>query len=149
MAFHTTEVEHWRHLFLGVLGHDLRGPLNAILLTSHLLSRVSTEEPALRYATSLIRSGTRMKALLDDLLDYSRTSLGLGIAIHRVPVDLAAACGEELDLLRSALPGHSIDYRVEGGLQGDFDALWSLLWERVKFLSSAVKKRCFRVVVEL
>ena len=122
VAFYTAEVERWRHLFLGVLGHDLRSPLNAILLTSQLLSRLAADEPATRYTARLVRSGERMKALLDDLLDFSRASLGLGLAIRRAPTDLAAACGEEVELLRAALPGHLIDYEVEGRPQGDFDA---------------------------
>ena len=28
------EVERWRNIFLGVLGHDLRSPLGAIVMTS-------------------------------------------------------------------------------------------------------------------
>jgi signal transduction histidine kinase len=62
-----------------------------------------------------------MKALLDDLLDYNQVSLGLGLALHRAPVDLAAACEEEVELLRAALPGHPIGYQVEGRAQGGFD----------------------------
>ena len=31
VAFHASESERWRCIFLGVLGHDLRGPLNAML----------------------------------------------------------------------------------------------------------------------
>jgi signal transduction histidine kinase len=121
VAHFAAEVDRWRHLFLGVLGHDLRSPLNAILLTAQLLSKLASDAPVTRYTQSLIRSGERMKALLDDLLDYSRVSLGLGLAIHRVPVDLAAACEEEVELLRAALPGHSVGYEVEGCAQGDFD----------------------------
>jgi signal transduction histidine kinase len=117
----TTEVDRWRHMFLGVLGHDLRSPLNTILLTSQLLSRLSPDAPVTQYTARLMRSGERMRALLDDLLDYSRGSLGLGIAIHRAPVDLAAVCNEEIDLLRSALPGRSLDFETEGPVQGSFD----------------------------
>lgn len=43
VAFFTAEVDRWRHVFLGALGHDLRGPLNAILLTSELLARMSKD----------------------------------------------------------------------------------------------------------
>ena len=121
VALFSTEVDRWRHVFLGVLGHDLRSPLNAILLTSQLLSRLSSDAPVTKHTERLIRNGERMKALLDDLLDYSRGSLGLGIPIHRAPVDLAAVCDEEIDLLRSALPGCSLDFETEGPVQGRFD----------------------------
>jgi len=121
VAHFTTEADRWRHMFLGVLGHDLRSPLNTILMTAQLLARLSSDAPVTQHTARLIRSGERMKALLDDLLDYNRGSLGLGIAVHRAPVDLAAACEEELDLLSSALPGHSIDFEAEGPVQGRFD----------------------------
>ena len=79
----SAEAERWRNIFLAVLGHDLRGPLNAVLLTAELLSRIGSGEPTTEYTARLIRSGKRMKALLDSLLDYSRSSLGRGIAIQR------------------------------------------------------------------
>ena len=63
-----------------------------------------------------------MKDLLDSLLDYSRSSLGHGIAIRRSRVDLAAACEEELAVLRAALPGRQIDLVVTGATEGEFDA---------------------------
>jgi len=115
------EVDRWRHVFLGVLGHDLRGPLNAILLTAEVLARMTTEAPLGDHTRRLIQSGKRMTVLLDDLLDFSRASLGLGIAIARAPVDLAAACGEEVDLLRAALPHVEIEYDAAGDTSGNFD----------------------------
>ena len=121
VAHFAAEVDRWRHVFLGVLGHDLRGPLNAILLTAELLSRMTTEAPLGNHALRLIQSGKRMKVLLDDLLDFSRASLGLGIAINRAPVDLAAACVEEIDLLRAALPHVEIDCNIAGDTFGSFD----------------------------
>jgi hypothetical protein len=36
-----------------------------------------------------------MKHLLDDLLDYSRASLELGIPVAPARMDLAVACGQE------------------------------------------------------
>lgn len=65
----SAEAERWRNIFLAVLGHDLRGPLNAVLLTAELLSRIGSGEPTTEYTARLIRSGKRMKALLDSLLD--------------------------------------------------------------------------------
>ncbi|MDB5828385.1 MAG: histidine kinase [Variovorax sp.] len=121
VAFYTAEVDRWRHVFLGVLGHDLRGPLNAILLTSELLSRMTTREPLSRHTMRLIQSGKRMKTLLDDLLDFSRASLGLGIGVRRMTADLAGPCEEEVDVLRAALPDTPISFDVEGDTSGTFD----------------------------
>lgn len=121
-AHFTAELDRMRHVFLGILGHDLRGPLNAILLTSQVLLKLASSEPLQQQTSRLIRSGERMKGLLDDLLDYSRFSLGVGIDMERVAVDLASACREEIDILRSAWPQHTISFEATGHTLGSFDA---------------------------
>lgn len=118
----TRESERWRNVFLGVLGHDLRGPLNAILLTSQLLSQLTDGTPARDVTMRLTRGGERMKQLLDDLLDYSRSSLNLGIPIVQAKMDLAVTCREEVDLQRVAWPGRSIELVSEGPMEGLWDA---------------------------
>ena len=122
VAHFSVEAERWRNIFLAVLGHDLRGPLNAVLLTAELLSRLGSGAPLTEYTERLIRSGKRMRDLLDSLLDYSRSSLGRGIAIHRSPVDLANQCEEELHVLRAALPGRRIELTATGSVEGTFDS---------------------------
>src|SRR5690606_39728559 len=117
-----SEVDRWRALLLGVLGHDLRGPLNAVLLTSRVISALSADTPVSQHTEKLIRSGERMKHLLDDLLDYTRTSLNVGTRITPEPVDLAAVCREEIELLCSALPAVMIEFATEGATQGSWDA---------------------------
>jgi signal transduction histidine kinase len=121
VAFFTAEVDRWRHVFLGVLGHDLRGPLNAILLTTEMLSRMTGDAPLSKHTLRLIQSGRRMKSLLDDLLDFSRSSLGLGLVVRRTEIDLAPACVEEVEILRTALPQCPIEFHVDGDSVGHFD----------------------------
>ena len=69
-----------------------------------------------------MRSGERMRHLLDDLLDYNRSSLDIGIRVSRKPTDLATVCQDEIDLLRTALPTSAIDFAAEGDTQGSWDA---------------------------
>lgn len=115
------ETEQLRNVFLGVLGHDLRGPLNAILLTAELISKKTQHQP-LSEVDVLIRSGRRMASLLDTLLQYNRTALGGGMTIHRSATDLAQACVCEVELLRAAHPASHIQLDVQGDCTGDFDA---------------------------
>jgi hypothetical protein len=42
-------------------------------------------------AGRLIRSGASMQALLDDLVDFNRTNLGVGLNVRPAHVDLAGA----------------------------------------------------------
>lgn len=120
--FFTVETERWRNVFLGVLGHDLRGPLNAILLTSRLLAQMNDGTPVNDVITRLIRGGERMRQLLDDLLDYNRGSLDLGIPVTPAITDLALTCQEEIELQRVAWPDNVIDLVSEGPTQGMWDA---------------------------
>lgn len=66
-----------------MLGHELRGPLDAVLLTAQLLQRLPEGTPPGPYVERMTRGGERMKALLDDLLDHNRAALGFGIAVNR------------------------------------------------------------------
>lgn len=120
--YFTSEVDRWRAVFLGVLGHDLRGPLNAVLLTSQLISAMSAGTPVSQHTEKLMRSGERMRQLLDDLLDYNRTSLDIGIRVTPEPVDLATVCRQEIELLRAALPASTIEFATEGVTLGSWDA---------------------------
>lgn len=122
VEYYSAEMDQLRNVFLGVLGHDLRSPLNAVLLTSELISKLSTEPAIARHLGVLIRSGRRMSALLDTLLHYNRSALGRGIAIHRARIDLGREGEAELELLRAALPDAVLTLACEGDLVGEVDA---------------------------
>ncbi|WP_457425908.1 ATP-binding protein [Roseateles sp. P5_E7] len=122
VQFFASETERWRSVFLGVLGHDLRGPLNAILLTSQLVSRLNDGTPTSKLAERLINGGERMKHLLDDLLDFSKASLGIGIPVLPANTNLARVCEEEIELQRAAWPAHTIELEQQGETQGLWDA---------------------------
>jgi signal transduction histidine kinase len=91
-------------------------------LTSRLLSPLSDAAPVSDVTARLIRGGERMRQLLDDLLDYSRASLDLGIPVAPASTDLAAACPEEIELQRVAWPDNAIELRSEGETRGLWDA---------------------------
>jgi signal transduction histidine kinase len=120
--YFTTEVDRWRAVFLGVLGHELRGPLNAILLTSKLVAALSAGTPINEHTSRLLHSGERMRLLLDDLLDYNRASLDIGIRVSRMPIDLAAVCREEIEELRAAQPNATIEFAAADPTKGSWDA---------------------------
>lgn len=121
VAFHEAELERWRQIFLGVLGHDLRGPLNAISLAGRLITLQAS--PAISaHAATLMHGVERMTALLDSLLELNRAGLGQPMALRREPSDLYEACTAEVELLRTAFPGATIDLKAQGDARGAFDA---------------------------
>ena len=118
--FHA-QVEQSRNLFLGMLGHDMRTPLNAIVATASLLTALNAGEKVSTAAARLIRSGASMRVLLDDLVDFNRTHLGLGIKVVRTDIDLAEELGGEVEQLRSVYPDRRIDFAVTGDAVGYCD----------------------------
>ena len=114
-------VESWRNVFLGALGHDLRGPLTAVVGTAELLVDSTKGTPHARQAERILNGGVQLSRLVDGLLDYSKSTLGAGMALHRAPCDLGAAVTEEVELLRTTLRGVPITLRVASDACGQFD----------------------------
>lgn len=119
--FHRT-VEGYRNLLLGMLGHDMRTPLNAIVITASYLSALNAGEEVSEAAARLIRSGASMQALLEDLTDFNRTNLGLGLKVDPSEIDLAKAAEDELEQLRAAHPDRQIEFAASGDTRGRWDA---------------------------
>lgn len=114
-------VESWRQVFLGALGHDLRGPLSAVIGTADLLVERTRDTPHARQAERILSGGVQLSRLVDGLLDYSKSTLGGGMKLQRVACDLGEAIAEEIELLRAGLPEASIALQVEGQVRGAFD----------------------------
>lgn len=123
IRFFSTQVDQSRNLSLGMLGHDMRNPLNTILMTAKYLAALNAGDGVSDAASCLIRSGASMKALLDDLTDFNRTKLGLGINVVRADLDLAAPFADELEQLRGAHPGRQIEWEIVGDNRGVWDGL--------------------------
>jgi signal transduction histidine kinase len=120
--FHA-EVERARNLLLGTLGHDMRSPLGTILATASYLRALNAGEQVSDAAARVMRSGESMQALLNDLLDFSRTNLGVGIKVVPSDIDLAVPVADESDQLRGAHPHRRIELTVTGDCRGQWDGL--------------------------
>jgi signal transduction histidine kinase len=115
------QIEQNRNLLLGMLGHDMRSPLQAIQVTASWLALLNAGEQVSKAADRLIRSGARMQGLLDDLTEFNRSKLGLGINVTTTKVNLAEVLADEVDELRAIHPDRQIELDVSGDSQGDWD----------------------------
>ena len=68
--------------FVAVLGHDLRNPLSAVQAGAKMLLGLGLDKRAANIATVIDRSAARMTGLIDDVLDFTRTRLGGGLAVN-------------------------------------------------------------------
>lgn len=119
--FFIVQVDQARNLLLGMLGHDMRSPLQTVQITATYLAALNAGESISVAASRLIRSGARMQALLDDMVEFNRTRLGLGINIAPANVDLAQLFAEELDQLRVVHPDRQVDLDVADECTGVWD----------------------------
>lgn len=112
----------FRERFIGILGHDLRGPLSAIRIGAEVLLRSEALPDVLRRPVNrILDATTRMGRMVSDVLDFTRGRLAGGIPISPRPADLRALVkhvAEEVELSR---PGAEIQVTGAGDLQGEWD----------------------------
>jgi phosphoserine phosphatase RsbU/P len=79
----------YRDRFFGMLGHDLRGPINAISLSAELL--IKNEERSaedLRYISRILKSCERLDHMVRDIIDFTRGRFGEPMPITRARADV-------------------------------------------------------------
>ncbi|HEY0504669.1 MAG TPA: sensor histidine kinase [Lysobacter sp.] len=123
VAEFSREVESWRQVFLGALGHDLRGPLSVVLCNAEVLAMAELDSQPANQVARIVRGAAHMRALLDELLDYSKSQLGMEMALRRSPCDLAEELRDEVDSLRTILPNASLKFIADGPVEGEFDCV--------------------------
>jgi signal transduction histidine kinase len=121
VSFFSDKVNEARNLLLGTLGHDMRTPLQAILMTATYLGQLNAGEDVSEAAARLISSGARMQGLLDELVEFNRHNLGTGLRVSPTNVDVAKLFADELQELRAAYPGHDFLLQVTGDTEGNWD----------------------------
>ncbi|MEO8035935.1 MAG: GAF domain-containing sensor histidine kinase [Acidobacteriota bacterium] len=111
-----------RERLMGILGHDLRTPLTAILLGStDLLQHEELGESAERTVVGIVSSARRAGRMISDLLDFTRARLGGGIPVQRVETDLLAVSRKVVSELAAAHPGREIKVTSSGVTHGSWD----------------------------
>jgi len=114
--------EHYRDQSLGILGHDLRNPLAAIITGSTLLvGSEKLNDKSVRIATRMLNSANRMNRMIGDLLDLTRTRFGNLIPVVRVTMDLAPLCRQVVAELEGLRPSGGLEFIETGDLRGEWD----------------------------
>jgi signal transduction histidine kinase len=111
-----------REQFLAILGHDLRNPIAAILMSAKLLTNMEgiTEKHA-GVAARIIISAERMNRMVSDLLDLTRSRLGAGIPITAKPMDLSRVCRQVIAEVEVIHPDCSLRFESLGDMRGEWD----------------------------
>lgn len=109
-------------MLVGIVSHDLRNPLNVILLNTEVLRRSALPPPLMR-SVGRIQEACRMSlALIRDLLDFTQARLGSGIRIRPAPGDLMAIVSSAVEELESLNPARRVRVQTSGDGAGQWDA---------------------------
>ncbi|HEX8441628.1 PAS domain-containing sensor histidine kinase [Archangium sp.] len=116
------QAAEFRERFLGIVSHDLRNPLNAILLSVNVLMRSDGVVPQhLKTVRRIATSAERMGRMIADLLDFTRGRLGGGIPISPRPAHLRSICRQVLEELEAGNPQRKFRLSTKGDFQGEWD----------------------------
>jgi hypothetical protein len=114
---YTSHVSVSRDMFLAVLGHDLRAPLQSIAMGGLLIGSPRLQDAErVEVAGRVTRAAKTMDGLITDVLEFTRSRLGLGIPIERSECNLRDACEETLDVVRAGNPGCEFTHELSGDL---------------------------------
>jgi PAS domain S-box-containing protein len=113
----------FRERFLGIVGHDLRGPLNSIHLSACALAdSTALPERDRKMAQRIVFSAERMVRMIVELLDFARSRLGGGMPVDPRPGHLEKLCRQVVEELEASHPGGRLSLQVLGSSEGRWDA---------------------------
>jgi hypothetical protein len=116
VASYTKRVDQARRMFLAILAHDLRNPLNTISLSAHV-ARGSLDEPQNEQVFSVIETSVdAINRLISDLIDFASTGLGSAMPLSPMLMNLGQLCSEAVKEVQVAHPKRRIELDAGGDL---------------------------------
>ena len=114
----------FRDRLIGIVSHDLRSPINSILLgTAMLLERDDLDPFTTKTLTRVKAASDRAQRMIRDLLDYTQAHLGGGIHVEPRPNDLGLIVRRVIDEVEVAHPECKLELVDNGGnMTADLDA---------------------------
>jgi len=122
ISYYSKKLDRSRNLFLGILGHDLRNPIGAMLMSAQLIAKISVfDERQKMLISQIVMSADRATTILDQLVDLTRARLGSGMQIIRMPMDMAFASRQLVEEMRALHPGRTFTLEISGNTEGEWD----------------------------
>lgn len=103
-----------REMLMATLGHDLRDPLQAIMIAAQMLDLNSGGGVHNRLSQRITSSSGRMQRLIDQMVDISSLQGGLGLPVSMRDVELGPLLTEVAEEVRLSQPGVELHTRLDG-----------------------------------
>jgi signal transduction histidine kinase len=115
------KVDQSREIFLGVLCHDLRSPMQAATMLAGLVSE-STDTARSRLMAGQLSGSLKVIAeMISDLGDFTGTRLGSKMSITKAAMDFGALCREVIAEIQAVHPQRDFNLKQDGDLNGIWD----------------------------
>lgn len=122
-AAYAEQVNRSRDIFLAILGHDLRAPLQAVSMSTEMLERKAKLDADALLHVKAIKNGARnMGSMVSDLLEFVRSRLGSNLPIEPAPMDLGLACQATLAEAFAGQPDCDPQLSINGPVIGHWDS---------------------------
>jgi signal transduction histidine kinase len=125
--------------FLGIVGHDLRNPLNTILTTVRMMSlRKELAPESQARLERVVASSVRMQRMIEQLLDVAHARLPDGLSVRLGEArDLEPIVRKIVDEVRGANPSRNIDLKtVPCRARFDGERLEQVVWSLLIYLTA-------------
>jgi signal transduction histidine kinase len=112
--------EHYGDVFLGILAHEVRNPLNAIQLSAEELKSCPLRKAHYRSSERILKSVGTIDRMMDELSLLVRSRMRVRLPLKRAKADLGEICEQTLEDVRAA----HIDVVVEVEKIGNLNGIW-------------------------
>ncbi len=117
-----TEALRINEMFMAVLSHDLRTPLQSIVAAASVLKRLPSPDKTALMADRVLGASQRMGHMIEDLLDVTRIRQAGGLALQLGPAHMQTLVQRTLDEVATSHPERPIDSTLAGDMAGTWDA---------------------------
>ena len=116
-----TEALRVNEMFMAVLSHDLRTPLQAIKAAATVLKRQPDPAKVDAMAERVLGSSQRMARMIEDLLDVTRIRQAGGLALTLDTMGMDGLVRRTVEEVETGFPERRVECLLQGDLQGRWD----------------------------
>jgi two-component system, sensor histidine kinase and response regulator len=121
LAGELSQTARLNELFAATLGHDLRNPLGAMLMSATIVSRKLEDESLRRAIGRILTAGNRMNHMITELLDFTRARAPNGLRMECARTDVAMVFRHALDEVSEGFAGRRASFEAKGDTRGWWD----------------------------